>query len=132
MTEKLKVAMIDDQSLCRSGLSELLSHCYDMDVLGAVGSLEELRLLIKKKPDLLIVDLRMQPMDGKRSINPNLFSSPYRWLNPAHANSTATALRSLPLFERRASHATHGAARYRAHARWLWPSAAASRSPRWR
>ena len=69
---------------------------------------------------------------SKRSINPNLFSSPYRWLNPAHANSTATALRSLPLFERRASHATHGAARYRAHARWLWPSAAASRSPRWR
>lgn len=64
MSEKLKVAMIDDQSLCRSGLRELLSNCYDMDVLGAVGSLDELQLLIEQKPDLLIVDLRMKPMDG--------------------------------------------------------------------
>lgn len=64
MSEKLKVAMIDDQSLCRSGLSELLSHCYDIEVLGAVGSLEDLQGLIEQKPDLLIVDLRMKPMDG--------------------------------------------------------------------
>lgn len=64
MNEGLKIAIVDDQSLCRNGLSELLSNCYGMEVLGAVGTLEELQKLIEQKPDLLIVDLRMKPMDG--------------------------------------------------------------------
>jgi two-component system, NarL family, nitrate/nitrite response regulator NarL len=64
MAEELKIAMVDDQSLCRRGLSELLARCYGFNVLGAVGTLEELRLLIKEQPDILVMDLRMQPMDG--------------------------------------------------------------------
>lgn len=64
MSEKLKVVLVDDQSLCRRGLSELLSNRYDFAVLGATGSIDELRKLLDEKPDLLIVDLRMKPMDG--------------------------------------------------------------------
>jgi two-component system, NarL family, nitrate/nitrite response regulator NarL len=64
MAEELKIAMVDDQSLCRRGLSELLARCYGFNVLGAVGTIEELRLLIKEQPDILVMDLRMQPMDG--------------------------------------------------------------------
>jgi two-component system nitrate/nitrite response regulator NarL len=64
MAEELKIAMVDDQSLCRRGLSELLARCYGFNVLGAVGTLEDLRLLIKEQPDILVMDLRMQPMDG--------------------------------------------------------------------
>jgi two-component system, NarL family, nitrate/nitrite response regulator NarL len=64
MADKLKIVLVDDQSLCRRGLSELLTHCYDFNVLGAVGSIEELRILIKEQPDLLVIDLRMKPMDG--------------------------------------------------------------------
>jgi two-component system nitrate/nitrite response regulator NarL len=64
MSEKLKVVLVDDQGLCRRGLGELLANCYDFTVLGAVGSIEELRPLLAKKPDLLIVDLRMKPLDG--------------------------------------------------------------------
>lgn len=64
MSNKLKLAMIDDQGLCRRGLSELLANCYDFTVLGAVGSIEELRPLLDEKPDLLIIDLRMKPLDG--------------------------------------------------------------------
>ena len=64
MAEELKIAMVDDQSLCRRGLSELLSRCYGFNVLGAVGTIEELRQLIKEQPDILVMDLRMQPMDG--------------------------------------------------------------------
>lgn len=64
MNEKLKVVLIDDQSLCRRGLSELLANCYGFDVLGATGNIDELKQLLASGPDLLIVDLRMKPMDG--------------------------------------------------------------------
>lgn len=64
MAEELKIALVDDQSLCRRGLSELLARCYGFNVLGAVGSIEELRALIAEQPDLLVMDLRMKPMDG--------------------------------------------------------------------
>jgi two-component system nitrate/nitrite response regulator NarL len=64
VSEKLKVVLVDDQCLCRRGLSELLANCYDFAVLGATDSIDELRTLCLAKPDLLIVDLRMKPLDG--------------------------------------------------------------------
>jgi len=64
MSDKLRVVLVDDQCLCRSGLSELLANCYDFSVLGATGSIEEARKLLDEKPDLLILDLRMKPLDG--------------------------------------------------------------------
>src|ERR1039457_484825 len=64
MSEQLKVVLVDDQNLCRSGLSELLANCYGFSVLGATGSVEGLRVLLHEQPDLLIMDLRMKPLDG--------------------------------------------------------------------
>ena len=64
MSEKLKVVLVDDQNLCRSGLSELFANCYGFSVLGATGSIEGLRVLLNEEPDLLIMDLRMKPLDG--------------------------------------------------------------------
>lgn len=64
MNEKLKVVLVDDQNLCRSGLSELLANCYGFAVLGATGTIEGLRVLLNESPDLLIMDLRMKPLDG--------------------------------------------------------------------
>lgn len=64
MNEKLKVVLVDDQNLCRSGLSELLANCYGFAVLGATGTVEGLRVLLNEGPDLLIMDLRMKPLDG--------------------------------------------------------------------
>ena len=40
-------------------------------------------------------NVSVQPYHRKRSTNHGLFSSPFRWLNPWHANSTATALQFL-------------------------------------
>ena len=64
MSEMLKIALVDDQNLCRMGLCELLSNGYGFNVLGAVGTLEALRKLIELEPDVIVMDLRMKPMDG--------------------------------------------------------------------
>ena len=64
MSDKLKVVLVDDQSLCRRGLSELLANCYDFAVLGSTDNIAELYKLLDEKPDLLIIDLRMKPLDG--------------------------------------------------------------------
>jgi two-component system nitrate/nitrite response regulator NarL len=64
MSNKLKVILVDDQNLCRTGLSELLGKRYDFSVLGATGTIEGLRELLHEQPDLLILDIRMKPLDG--------------------------------------------------------------------
>ncbi|MCX7194029.1 MAG: response regulator [Proteobacteria bacterium] len=69
MSDKLKIVLIDDQCLCRRGLSELLANCYDFDVVGTTDNITELRTLLKIKLDLLIIDLRMKPLDGISLLN---------------------------------------------------------------
>lgn len=64
MSNKIKVVLVDDQNLCRSGLCELLANCYGFSVLGSTGNIDELRQLLLERPDLLIMDLRMKPLDG--------------------------------------------------------------------
>lgn len=64
MSDPLKIVLVDDQNLCRSGLCELFSSCYGFSVVGSTGTIEGLRELLREQPDLLIMDQRMKPMDG--------------------------------------------------------------------
>ena len=63
--DPLSVVLIDDHSLCRQGLAELLQARGGIRVLGATGNPgEALALLQEQVPDLLVMDLRMPLMDG--------------------------------------------------------------------
>ena len=53
----------------------------------------------------VFINRQRNKIKGNRSTKHNLFSAPFRWLNPLHANSMATALQFLRPFGRRASHA---------------------------
>jgi two-component system nitrate/nitrite response regulator NarL len=67
VSEPLRVVLIDDHSLCRSGLSELLEARAGIKVAGTTGNADEaVRLLRDERPDLAIMDLRMVPVDGHR------------------------------------------------------------------
>ncbi len=65
MNESIRIALVDDHCLCRRGLTELFDHCYGISVVGGTGNAEEVMpILNEKRPDLLIMDLRMEPVDG--------------------------------------------------------------------
>jgi len=65
MSEKIRVILVDDHSLCRRGLTELLTHRYGIAVVGATDNGDELTALLgEHHPDLLVMDLRMEPVNG--------------------------------------------------------------------
>lgn len=65
MNKKIRVILVDDHSLCRRGLTELLTHRYGIMVVGATDNGDELiALLSEHKVDLLVMDLRMEPVNG--------------------------------------------------------------------
>jgi len=62
---KIRVILVDDHSLCRRGLTELLTHRYGIEVVGATDNGDELvSMLSEHHPDLLVMDLRMEPVNG--------------------------------------------------------------------
>ncbi|WP_296493937.1 response regulator [Rhodoferax sp.] len=65
MTEKIRVMLVDDHSLCRSGLKELLEHRGGMSVVATTGDPNQVVPLIREhKPQLLVLDLRLAATDG--------------------------------------------------------------------
>jgi len=65
MTDKVRLMLVDDHSLCRSGLKELLEHRGGMSVVCATGDPDQvIPLLQEHQPDMLILDLRLAQTDG--------------------------------------------------------------------
>jgi two-component system, NarL family, nitrate/nitrite response regulator NarL len=60
----LKVVLVEDHSLCRSGLTDLLRQRGHMEV-AATGDPERVPDLLRElQPDLMVLDLRMPAIDG--------------------------------------------------------------------
>ncbi len=56
----IRLILVDDHALCRRGLSDLLTHAGDMQVLATTGNPNEvLHLVQAHQPDLIMLDLRM-------------------------------------------------------------------------
>ena len=65
MKRKIKTLLVDDHAILRMGLVSLLSTFDDIEVVGEVGSgTEALKALPRLVPDVAVVDLMMQGMDG--------------------------------------------------------------------
>lgn len=63
--EKIRVLIVDDHALARSGLSAFLMAFDDLELAGeAVNGAEAVRLCAKLKPDVVLMDLMMPEMDG--------------------------------------------------------------------
>jgi two-component system, NarL family, nitrate/nitrite response regulator NarL len=63
--EQIRVLLIDDHTLFRKGLAELLEQRGEITVAGVTGNPEEaIRLLHETEPDVVITDLNMLPVGG--------------------------------------------------------------------
>ena len=61
----IKILLADDQSLFRDGLRVLLSTQPDFEVVGeATNGEEALRLAVKLRPHIVLMDMRMPILDG--------------------------------------------------------------------
>jgi two-component system nitrate/nitrite response regulator NarL len=62
---RLKIVLVEDHALCRSGLSDLLEQRGQMQVAAATGDAGKVpALLLEHQPDLVVLDLRMPGTDG--------------------------------------------------------------------
>jgi len=63
--ERLRVLLVDDHTLFRKGLAELLEQRGAIRVAGMTGNADEaLQLLRAEAPDVVIIDLNMPPLGG--------------------------------------------------------------------
>ena len=71
--ERIRVVVVDDHAVVRSGLLAFLEGENDLEVVGAAdGGAEALELLARldsegRRPDVILMDLQMGPVDGIES-----------------------------------------------------------------
>ena len=64
-TEAIRVLIADDQRVVRDGLSMLVALIDDVEVVGtACDGAEAVRLAAARRPDVIMMDLRMPGTDG--------------------------------------------------------------------
>lgn len=65
MSNSIKVLLVDDHEMVRMGLAAYLSTEEDIEVVGEAGNgLDGVQLAIQMKPDVILMDLVMDKMDG--------------------------------------------------------------------
>lgn len=69
LKDTIKIVLADDHALVRDGIRALLEEEQDLEVIGEVSNgREAISMIQNKKPDLLIVDIRMPKMDGIQAV----------------------------------------------------------------
>ena len=65
MSDKIRIVLVDDQSLFRAGIRMLAGSQPDIEVVGEAGDgREALAVVAQTRPDVVLMDIRMPVMDG--------------------------------------------------------------------
>ncbi|KRF10692.1 response regulator [Paenibacillus sp. Soil787] len=65
----LSIMIVDDDVVCRSMLQDIIDECGIGEVMGtAEGGVEGARMILKSKPDVVLIDLLMPDQDGIETI----------------------------------------------------------------
>ena len=65
MTPAIRVAIVDDQPLIRTGLRTMIEHDADLEIVGEADDGEKAVALVRRhRPDVVLMDIRMPVVDG--------------------------------------------------------------------
>ncbi|GAB2448190.1 DNA-binding NarL/FixJ family response regulator [Conyzicola lurida] len=68
MTARIRVGLVDDQALFRTGIRMLVSSQPDLEFVGQAGNgVEGIEMAAETLPDVILMDIRMPVMDGIES-----------------------------------------------------------------
>ena len=61
----IRVVVVDDQAVIRTGLRTMLEHETDITIVGEAGNgAEAVQLVARARPDVVLMDVRMPEVDG--------------------------------------------------------------------
>ncbi|MDF3300219.1 response regulator [Streptomyces tropicalis] len=60
----IRVLVVDDEALVRTGFTHILDAAGDLDVVAAVSGDEAVRAVRELRPDVVLLDIRMPDVDG--------------------------------------------------------------------
>ncbi|MGW4563994.1 response regulator [Streptomyces sp. NPDC004561] len=60
----IRVLVVDDEALIRTGFTHILNTADDIDVVGAVPGGQAVRTVRELQPDVVLLDIRMPDVDG--------------------------------------------------------------------
>jgi NarL family two-component system response regulator LiaR len=67
--KKIRILVVDDESVVREGVVAILSYQSDLEVVGeAVNGIDAVELARKTKPDVILLDMVMPKQDGLMTI----------------------------------------------------------------
>ena len=77
MTDTIRVLVVDDHAVVRSGLRLVLDAADGVETVGEAGSAEDgIRAARELKPDVVLMDVVMPGMNGLEATPPLLLASP--------------------------------------------------------
>ncbi|MDM9357860.1 response regulator transcription factor, partial [Klebsiella pneumoniae] len=60
----IRVVIVDDEALVRTGFTMILNATDDIRVVGTASGIDALDVIKAEKPDVLLLDIRMPQIDG--------------------------------------------------------------------
>ncbi|MFI5868280.1 response regulator [Streptomyces sp. NPDC051546] len=63
-SKALKVVVVDDEALMRSGLKMILTSTHDIDVVAVCDGPQAVETVIRTRPHVVLLDIRMPDIDG--------------------------------------------------------------------
>jgi NarL family two-component system response regulator LiaR len=67
--KKIRLLVVDDQTIVREGLAAILANYADVEVIGKAGDgIQAMDIIRKEKPDVVLLDMKMPNQDGLATI----------------------------------------------------------------